>query len=155
MCFPFLRLQERQVECCGGGSTRSKSQLSGIRTWTPKSRGKRGSAASICFKLGSLIDGAASGSRFQNVSPVMADQQRALPNAPFPAPPPFWKHFTQENIAKLKAIEDSTEGSEHLKAALPLELKYLRPPTPPAEYYTVFGEEQTVCLSAIQNATSK
>ena len=77
----------------------------------------------------------------------MADQQRPLPNAPFPAPPPFWKHFTSENIAKLKAIDDAPEDSEHSKNILPLELQYLRPPSPPAENYTIFGENQTVCLS--------
>ena len=77
----------------------------------------------------------------------MSDQQRALPNAPFPAPPPFWRHFTTQNIAKVKAIDDSAEASEHLKPTLPLELQYLRPPTPPTEYYTIFGDEQTVCLS--------
>jgi mediator of RNA polymerase II transcription subunit 7 len=77
----------------------------------------------------------------------MADQQRPLPNAPFPAPPPFWKHFTSENIAKLKAIDDTPEDSEHSKNILPLELQYLRPPSPPAENYTIFGENQTVCLS--------
>jgi mediator of RNA polymerase II transcription subunit 7 len=77
----------------------------------------------------------------------MADQQRPLPNAPFPAPPPFWKHFTTENIAKLKAIDDALEDSKHSEPILPLELQYLRPPSPPAENYTIFGENQTVCLS--------
>src|ERR1700734_3553723 len=76
----------------------------------------------------------------------MTDQQRPLPNAPFPAPPPFWKHFTAENIAKLKAIDDAPEDSEHSKPILPLDLQYLRPPSPPAENYTIFGENQTVGL---------
>ena len=86
----------------------------------------------------------------------MADQQRPLPNAPFPAPPPFWKHFTTENIAKLKAIDDAPEDSEHSKPILPLELQYLRPPSPPVENYTIFGENQTVRLSpaTIQRVTT-
>jgi mediator of RNA polymerase II transcription subunit 7 len=80
----------------------------------------------------------------------MTDQQRPLPNAPFPAPPPFWKRFTTENIAKLKAIEDAADTSGQSKPDLPLELQYLRPPTPPPEHYTMFGEEQTVSFSPSQ-----
>ncbi|EXJ89489.1 hypothetical protein A1O3_02556 [Capronia epimyces CBS 606.96] len=72
----------------------------------------------------------------------MADQEQLqqLPEAPFPAPPPFWKHFTVANEEQLKKSE-TAEGS------LPLPLAYLRPPPPPpdsAEYYTTFGQKQVV-----------
>ncbi|EXJ95436.1 hypothetical protein A1O1_00557 [Capronia coronata CBS 617.96] len=76
----------------------------------------------------------------------MADQeqQQQLPEAPFPAPPPFWKHFTVANEDRLKQIE-ATEGSSPAK--LPLPLAYLRPPPAPpasAEYYTTFGQKQVI-----------
>ncbi|EHY58110.1 Mediator of RNA polymerase II transcription subunit 7 [Exophiala dermatitidis] len=78
----------------------------------------------------------------------MADQEQPqqLPEAPFPAPPPFWKHFTvanEEQLRKLKA--QGNDGSETKK--LPLPLAYLTPPPPPpatAEYYTTFGQKQVI-----------
>jgi mediator of RNA polymerase II transcription subunit 7 len=72
----------------------------------------------------------------------MADhqQQQQIPNAPFPAPPPFWKHFTSSNLSRLKALKESNPNPQDIT----LELTYLEPPRPPAEAYTVFGEEQTV-----------
>lgn len=69
-------------------------------------------------------------------------QQQQIPNAPFPAPPPFWKHFTSENISRLKALKESDTKPEDI----PLELSFLEPPQPPTESYTIFGEEQTVTL---------
>lgn len=55
--------------------------------------------------------------------------------APFPAPPPFWKHFTTENLARLDEIQNS---SQDLPSKLPFELAILRPPPPPSvgEYKT-------------------
>jgi mediator of RNA polymerase II transcription subunit 7 len=85
---------------------------------------------------------------------MATDQQRPqpqlpLPNAPFPTPPPFWKHFTTGNMAQFKALEDAAKQKKAEQAVpeLPPELQYLRPPTPPPERYTIFGEEQTVCAS--------
>jgi mediator of RNA polymerase II transcription subunit 7 len=73
----------------------------------------------------------------------MADQQQQIPNAPFPAPPPFWKHFTAENVARLKDHKASVgKGGE--QTAIPSELAYLEPPPPPQDNYSIFGEEQTV-----------
>ncbi|KIV80713.1 hypothetical protein PV11_08197 [Exophiala sideris] len=77
----------------------------------------------------------------------MADQdqpQQQLPEAPFPAPPPFWRHFTKANEDKLKEVE--AEGGES-QAKLPIPLAYLRPPPPPpdsAEFYTTFGQNQVI-----------
>ncbi len=70
----------------------------------------------------------------------MANQEQQIPNAPFPAPPPFWKHFTSENLSRLKALKESNTSPQDM----PPGLSYLEPPTPPSENYTIFGEEQTV-----------
>jgi mediator of RNA polymerase II transcription subunit 7 len=75
----------------------------------------------------------------------------------FPDPPPFYKYFTTENLARLKDIEkeaapenDDTNSSTSKAAtklsaeqilALPTELRYLIPPEPPADdaEFHVFG----------------
>ncbi|KAK4634610.1 hypothetical protein CLAFUW4_01548 [Fulvia fulva] len=81
----------------------------------------------------------------------MAEQ---LPNAPFPAPPPFYSHFTKPNIARLRqlrreagvpvapidATADATSKEDIDIFALPVELRHLIPPEPQADgKYTVFG----------------
>ena len=75
----------------------------------------------------------------------------------FPDPPPFFKHFTTENLNRLRDIEkEATNGAEVLSdvtnvssklsteqiLALPTELRYLIPPPPPNEdeSFHVFGE---------------
>ncbi|KAK5048336.1 hypothetical protein LTR84_006006 [Exophiala bonariae] len=66
-----------------------------------------------------------------------------LPEAPFPAPPPFWRHFTVANEEQLTK-HDSTEQAD---SKLPIPLAYLRPPPPPpilAENYTTFGQKQVI-----------
>jgi mediator of RNA polymerase II transcription subunit 7 len=89
----------------------------------------------------------------------MADggAERALPAA-FPPPPPFWSHFTPENLNKLEQIK-----KEHLKKQtgsiqkkkwsptelqsldVSAELRYLVPPEiPKTGSYNVFGEPQSV-----------
>ncbi|OKL60873.1 Mediator of RNA polymerase II transcription subunit 7 [Talaromyces atroroseus] len=88
----------------------------------------------------------------------MADGQRAL-TAAFPPPPPFWKHFTPDNIDKLDKIKkESSQQSEQgdifekkwlpseLRALdVPPELRYLIPPEAPIEgSYSVFGELQNL-----------
>lgn len=92
----------------------------------------------------------------------MADggQQRAL-TAAFPPPPPFWKHFTPENIQKLEEIKQEAAKKEdgkpnkkwspaELRALdVPSELRFLVPPEIPSSgYYSVFGELQSVCFSS-------
>ncbi|KAI8931619.1 hypothetical protein NX059_011271 [Plenodomus lindquistii] len=77
----------------------------------------------------------------------------------FPDPPPFFKHFTTENIARLKELEDEALGGDGIAAkdapttaptlsadqisALPTELRYLIPPEPPADddEFHVFNEK--------------
>ena len=93
----------------------------------------------------------------------MADAQRAL-TAPFPPPPPFWKHFTTDNVEKLEKIK---KESGNLKISsgkkwtpgdlqaldVPPELRYLIPPEAPTEgTYSVFGELQNVGLVIPVNA---
>lgn len=88
----------------------------------------------------------------------MADAQRAL-TAAFPPPPPFWKHFTTDNIEKLEKIKKESVGSKsstgkkwtpsELRALdVSPELRYLIPPEAPKEgTYSVFGELQNVRLA--------
>ncbi|KAH9876565.1 hypothetical protein J1614_003696 [Plenodomus biglobosus] len=77
----------------------------------------------------------------------------------FPDPPPFFKHFTTDNIARLKQIEDEAVADDEVTSkhaspsasrlsaeqilALPTELRYLIPPEPPAddEEFHVFNEK--------------
>lgn len=71
------------------------------------------------------------------------DPPLQLPEAPFPAPPPFWRHFTVANEEQLK----KRESTEQPDAKLPIPLVYLRPPPPPpitSEHYTTFGRKQVI-----------
>ncbi|KAI6833717.1 hypothetical protein KC365_g3705 [Hortaea werneckii] len=76
----------------------------------------------------------------------MAQQGAAQPKAPFPQPPPFYKHFTKANAAELKRQrkelaspqphDEERFNSAHQPSdlnilSLPPELRYLIPPTPP------------------------
>lgn len=87
----------------------------------------------------------------------MSDQQQQRNvSAAFPAPPPFWKHFTPSNVAKLEEIKAASEYSEasskkrwtpeKLRALeVPQELRYLIPPPPPVEgALELFGEQMNV-----------
>jgi mediator of RNA polymerase II transcription subunit 7 len=92
----------------------------------------------------------------------MAEQQpsNALAAA-FPSPPPFYQHFTSENLDRIAALRafKHTEGSDSAlvlqstgsesltpKAAirlfdLPPELRFLQPPEPPAQgIFRSFGD---------------
>jgi mediator of RNA polymerase II transcription subunit 7 len=78
----------------------------------------------------------------------MADPppQQALPEAPFPAPPPFWRSFTKANEEELKRIE-AEESEEQSRTKLSIHLAYLRPPPPPsstAESYFTFRQYQSL-----------
>ncbi|KAJ5758507.1 hypothetical protein N7520_005663 [Penicillium odoratum] len=86
----------------------------------------------------------------------MADPNQRV-NTAFAPPPPLWKHFTRDNLDKLKEIK--TEASKNkdgrpirkewspaeLRALnLPPELRFLVPPDIPTGEYSVFGELQTL-----------
>ncbi|KAK4579811.1 Mediator of RNA polymerase II transcription subunit 7 [Recurvomyces mirabilis] len=96
----------------------------------------------------------------------MAEQQAQAPQqermkAPFPGPPPFYKHFTTSNLTELRdlrrnvgsaetGIEASTldraSGSQDVDIlALPTELRYLLPPPPPVDgKYNAFGFDRSL-----------
>jgi mediator of RNA polymerase II transcription subunit 7 len=87
----------------------------------------------------------------------MAEQPQ--PNAlaaAFPTPPPFWQHFTPENLDRITELRVVQVGpaSKSLDPAtalpirlldLPPELRFLQPPEPPADgVYRVFGDVYNV-----------
>lgn len=89
----------------------------------------------------------------------MADDNpdNALSTA-FPAPPPFWKHFTSENRDRLQDLRDAAKKPPADQPAdpnaeddspipdLPAELRYLQPPAPPTTgKYRSFGDPYDVC----------
>ena len=93
----------------------------------------------------------------------MADQQQGeqpLPIAPFPGPPPFWKHFSTANLSRLETLKADAASSDtplDLKA-LPLELRYLIPPPPlspsTAKTYTTFHRTHIVDPTSSISATA-
>lgn len=82
----------------------------------------------------------------------MAEQQQSKAlSAAFPAPPPFYKHFTQDNRSKLEELRGQQAGDDSEKAQpldpekLPQELRYLIPPNPPSTgTYHSFGDVYSV-----------
>lgn len=75
----------------------------------------------------------------------MAEPQQGLippeiPDAPFPSPPPLWKHFTTGNQEQLKERETQVDFEP---AELPYSLAILRPPPTPSGAYTVFSTTYT------------
>jgi mediator of RNA polymerase II transcription subunit 7 len=69
-----------------------------------------------------------------------------LSEAPFPAPPPFWRSFTKANEEELRNIEEA-QSEEKPTTKLPIHLAYLRPPPPPtstAESYLTFNQYQSL-----------
>ncbi|KAI9886101.1 MAG: adenylosuccinase ade13 [Watsoniomyces obsoletus] len=78
-------------------------------------------------------------------------QQPATTNtlsSAFPAPPPFWKHFTTENVARVKEIQQQSgvnDEEENVDDNIPTELRYLIPPKPPISgTYRSFGATYNV-----------
>ena len=88
----------------------------------------------------------------------MADQaQPAAISAAFPAPPPFYKSFTPQNLERQKEYLESlnlsspkplsTESSAPDLLSLPPELRNLfPPPQPPDGKYRSFGVEHDVSI---------
>ncbi|KLJ10781.1 hypothetical protein EMPG_13859 [Blastomyces silverae] len=85
-----------------------------------------------------------------------ADQQKVT--AAFPPPPPFWKHFTSQNLKKLddcKKEHEKNLGSKQTwtpealrMLELPPELQFLVPPQAPTSgSYSIFGESQSVSIN--------
>src|SRR6266700_3154131 len=76
---------------------------------------------------------------------VTMDEDEGQLSTTFPQPPPFYKHFTSQNLERLKEFQESTKSKtqgENITEALgltsprllnlPPELRYLIPPEPPA-----------------------
>ncbi|KAI9712468.1 MAG: hypothetical protein M1812_006883 [Candelaria pacifica] len=87
----------------------------------------------------------------------MADEQQGnAVSAAFPAPPPFYKHFTPQNLSHLKEAQESqsldqiasvqqVDASRSNSFDLPPELRCLIPPEPPkAGLYRNFGDSYNV-----------
>jgi mediator of RNA polymerase II transcription subunit 7 len=71
--------------------------------------------------------------------PVPQYDPRNNLKSPFPAPPPFWKHFTTTNLARLSELTTPNPSSTR-PANLPYELAVLLPPPPPNfGSYTTFS----------------
>lgn len=95
----------------------------------------------------------------------MAEQPQAgAISATFPAPPPFYKSFTTENLTRLEEIRASTTSSGNADpparsppapdlTALPPELRYLIPPVPPKDQYTSFNAVHTLTTSEPSSTT--
>lgn len=96
-------------------------------------------------------------------NPMAEQQPSGAVSAAFPAPPPFYKHFTEQNLAHLKELQNSPPSSDprttdpsddsnkapstdaHRLLDLPPELRYLiPPPPPPTGEYRSFGDHYNV-----------
>ncbi|KAK5129736.1 hypothetical protein LTR08_002912 [Meristemomyces frigidus] len=85
----------------------------------------------------------------------MAEQQQTRIAAPFPAPPPFYKHFTKQNTAQLRRLQKAAPPTSPTTSnepptrnldilTLPPELRYLLPPPPPqTATFSAFGTPHT------------
>jgi hypothetical protein len=71
---------------------------------------------------------------------IMADlEDKGTFSEHYPAPPPFWRKFTEANLASLKDIrETGEEVPEELRALVP-------PPAPTDGKYRSFGANWNVC----------
>ncbi|OJD31441.1 rna polymerase ii mediator complex protein [Diplodia corticola] len=80
-------------------------------------------------------------------------------SATFPAPPPFWKQFTSDNRARLKELQQQNAADEGAALPpripdIPVELRYLQPPEPPANgKYRSFGDPYDIntALTSLRN----
>lgn len=101
--------------------------------------------------------------RLSRTRAAMADEHDDAVGSIFPVPPPFYKHFTAENLARLKALrenvqlEDSGAATSETAAErsqrildLPPELRYLVPPSPPTDgKWRNFGGNYDVSSSCL------
>ncbi|KAI9826607.1 MAG: Mediator of RNA polymerase II transcription subunit 7 [Thelocarpon impressellum] len=58
-------------------------------------------------------------------------QNKAATLSAFPAPPPFYKHFSPDNLERLKELQEVESTSAGAPADIPPELRFLVPPVPP------------------------
>ena len=83
----------------------------------------------------------------------MAEQAQArMLSAAFPTPPPYYKHFTKQNVTKVRQIrrEAATNSDQVDVGSLPADLRYLIPPEPPADgRYKSFGAQHDVRIYSV------
>jgi mediator of RNA polymerase II transcription subunit 7 len=78
------------------------------------------------------------------------DEEKTYENYALPPPPPYYKHFTEKNLQRLKDLtEAAKDGDAATKAStlldLPPELRCLLPPDVPEDgIVNNFGEPKTV-----------
>lgn len=87
----------------------------------------------------------------------MADQEPHSLASTFPNPPPFWRDFTPERVARIEELrsnraEDRPEDAAAIAAGtaripdLPEDLVNLQPPREPVDgRWRVFGDQYMVC----------
>jgi mediator of RNA polymerase II transcription subunit 7 len=74
---------------------------------------------------------------------MASDRENAVFTENLPPPPPFWKHFTAQNVEKVKDLLDDGQP-------IPSNLRHHIPPLPPSDgKYRSFGGIYNVCLHAI------
>jgi mediator of RNA polymerase II transcription subunit 7 len=81
------------------------------------------------------------------------DSQQPSQSSTFPNPPPFWKDFTPENVARIEELRSAAAANDGGDAAtakltgLPPELISLQPPPEPVDgKWRVFSDQYTVCI---------
>ena len=95
---------------------------------------------------------------------MSAEPQQGSLSAAFPAPPPFYKAFTAENLERLRQHQTSKNSSEETNQIardsealdsnlLSSDLQYLLPPCPPADgKYRSFGTDYDITPAKIAQA---
>ncbi|KAK3940456.1 mediator of RNA polymerase II transcription subunit 7, partial [Diplogelasinospora grovesii] len=90
----------------------------------------------------------------------MEEHDTSKVTALYPDPPPFWKFFTADNIARFDDLKQEYADQHGVDVAqityvpdLPEELTYLQPPPEPAEAkWKLFSEQQTEELQSLETA---
>jgi mediator of RNA polymerase II transcription subunit 7 len=74
---------------------------------------------------------------------MASDREKAVFTESLPPPPPFWRHFTAQNVDNLNDLLKDGQP-------IPSNLRYLIPPSPPSDgKYRSFGGDFDVWLDGI------
>lgn len=96
----------------------------------------------------------------------MEEQEAVSLSSTFPNPPPFWKDFTADKVARYEQLRKEHDGKDGDKANksegfkplarinnLPDELIHLQPPAEPTDgRWRVFGDQYMVRCQTPQNS---
>jgi mediator of RNA polymerase II transcription subunit 7 len=88
----------------------------------------------------------------------MADQDQNSLASTFPDPPPFWKDFTPDRLAKIAelraAYAEKLDGDDEVPARIPNvphDLMLLQPPAEPTDgRWRIFGDQYMVRASYLK-----